>query len=83
MPAGGSYFAQSKVPGGSGATRLHGCNVAYATTRNAVYFVTFSGGFIWLSAEGIHGRTSTAIAAEAVAESVLRFFADGMRFPHH
>ena len=37
----------------------------------------------WLSAEGIHGRTSTAIAAEAVAESVLHFFADGMRFSHH
>ena len=74
---------KAKVPGDTGATRLHGCNVAYATTRNAVYFVTFGGSFIWLSAEGIHGRTSTAIAAEAVAESVLHFFADGMRFPHH
>ena len=51
--------------------------------RNAIFFVTFGGGFIWLSAEGIHGRTSTAIAAEAVAESVLHFFADGMRFSHH
>ena len=74
---------KAKVPGGSSATRLHGCNVANATTRNAVYFVPFGGGFVWLSAEGIHGRTSTALAAEAVAESVLPFSADGMRFPHH